>query len=104
MELELRLGAGHRFAWSRASLALGLELGPLLVFQTLADDSSRTSLGLTTALSLEGRVKLFGPLEAFLHGAGGGAVVKKIRLAPAEADRIVFVPRLAATLGLALSF
>ncbi len=104
MELELRLGAGHRFAWSRASLALGLELGPLLVFQTLADESSRTSLGLTTAISLEGRVKLFGPLEAFLHGAGGGAVVKKIRLAAAEPDRIVFVPRLAATLGLALSF
>jgi hypothetical protein len=107
MELELRLGAGHRFSWSRASVALGLEVGPLLVFQSdLPGGEARTSLGLTTALSLEGRVKLFRPLEAFLNGSGGGAVVKKMDFMNPQspAGRLAFAPRVSATIGLALSF
>jgi hypothetical protein len=97
-ELELRLGTGHRFSWSPASVALGVETGPLLILQSqLPDGSSRTSLGLVLALSLEGRVKLVGPLEAFLQGTAGGALVKKLA-------GVTVVPRLAATVGLALAF
>ena len=97
-ELELRFGSGHRFSWQRASLALGVELGPLLILQSaLPDDSSRTSLGLALGLSLEGRVTLAGPLEAFLLGTGGGAIVKKLA-------GVTLAPRLGATVGLALSF
>jgi hypothetical protein len=97
-ELELRVGTGHRFAWSRASLALGLELGPLLVLQNdLPDDSDRVSLGLTTGLGVEGRVRIAGPLEAFLLVNGGGAIVKK-------RPGISLVPRLGGSVGLALAF
>ena len=97
-ELELRVGTGHRFSWQRASLALGVETGPLVIFQSeLPDTTSRTSLGLALALSLEGRGRIVGPLEVFLHGIGGGAVVKKLA-------GVTLVPRLGATLGLALSF
>jgi hypothetical protein len=70
----------------------------LLVLQSaLPDASSRTSLGLALALSLEGRVRLAGPLEVFLHGSGGGAVVKKL-------SGVTLAPRVGAALGLALSF
>lgn len=97
-ELELRLGTGHRFSWQRASLALGVETGPLLILQSaLPDGSARTSLGLAMALCLEGRIALFGPLEAFVSGTGGGAVVKKLA-------GVTLAPRLGASLGLALSF
>jgi hypothetical protein len=97
-ELELRLGTGHRFSWRRASLALGVETGPLLILQNaLPDGSSRTSLGLALALSLEGRVKLAGPLEVFVHATGGGAVVKKLA-------GVTLAPRLGATVGLAFAF
>jgi hypothetical protein len=97
-ELELRLGTGHRFAWSAGSVAIGVETGPLLILQSgLPDLSSRTSLGLALALSLEGRVKLIGPLEAFVQGTAGGAVVKKLA-------GVTLAPRLGGTVGLALSF
>ncbi len=97
-ELELRVGTGHRFSWPPGSLTLGLETGPLLIFQAaLPDGSSRTSLGLTLVLSLEGRVRLVGPLELFLNGTGGGALVKKLA-------GVTLVPRVGATLGLALGF
>lgn len=97
-ELELRIGSGHRFTWSPASVALGVETGPLVIFQSgLPDASSRTSLGLVLGLSLEGRVKVAGPLEAFLQGSAGGALVKKLA-------GVTVVPRLSATVGLALAF
>ncbi len=96
-ELELRAGGGHRFAWRAASLALGLELGPLLVLQhALPDTTSRTGLGLAGVLSLETRVRLAGPVEAFLLGTGGGTIIKKL-------EGVSVTPRLAATLGLALT-
>lgn len=96
-ELELRAGGGHRFAWQRASLALGLEVGPLLVLQReLPDTTSRTGLGLAGALSLELRVKLAGPVEAFLLGTGGGTVIKKLA-------GVEVAPRVAASLGVALT-
>lgn len=97
-ELELRVGTGHRFAFEQASVALGLELGPLLVLQSsLPDDSNRTSLGGVACLSVEGRLKLGGPVEAFLLGTAGGALVKKLA-------GITAVPRLGASLGLAINF
>ena len=97
-ELELRLGTGHRFSWQRASLALGVETGPLLIFQSgLPDGSARTSLGLSLALFVEGRLKLVGPLEAFVQGSGGGALVKKLA-------GVTMTPRLGATIGFAVSF
>lgn len=97
LELELRGGAAHRFTWDRGSLALGLELGPLLALQwALPDGSSRTSLGLALALGLEGRLKLAGPLELFVLGGGGGAVAKKL-------GGVTLVPRVSLSLGLALS-
>ncbi len=98
LELELRVGAGHRFPWTRGSLALGLELGPLLVLQSaLPDGSSRTSLGLAACLALEGRAHIAGPVEAFVIGTGGGALVKKL-VGPSIA------PRLGVSLGLAVTF
>ena len=97
-ELELRLGVGHRFAWERWSLALDVETGPLLAFQSdLPDGSGRTSLGLAMCVALEARLKLVGPLEAFAVGTGGGAVVKKL-------SGTTLVPRLAASLGLVFVF
>ncbi len=97
-EFELRVGTGHRFSWQPASLTLSFETGPLLILQSaLPDGSSRTSLGLTLVLSLEARVKLVGPLEFFLHGNGGAAVVKKLA-------GVSLVPRVGATVGLAVSF
>jgi len=96
-EVELRAGAGHRFAWRHGSVAVGLELGPLLVFQRLPDASARTSLGLVGALDLEGRLKVGGPFELFLLGTGGAAVVKKLQ-------GVGLTPRLAATAGVAFTF
>ncbi len=98
VELELRVGTGHRFVWDRGSLALGLELGPVVVLQSqLPDASSRTSLGLSAALALEGRVRLFGPLEAFVLGTGGGAVARRL-------EGTSLIPRLSASVGLAFTF
>jgi hypothetical protein len=97
-EFELRVGTGHRFAWEAASVAIGLEVGPLLVHQSrLPDASMRTSLGLTASLGVEARVRLFGPVEGFLLGTGGGALVKKL-IGP------TIVPRLTASAGLGFSF
>lgn len=97
LELELRGGAGHRFDWARGSLALGLELGPMLALQwALPDDSRRTSLGLALGLSLEGRLALGGPFELFILGSGGGTVAKKLA-------GVTLVPRVALSFGVALS-
>lgn len=98
-EFELRIGTGHRFIWPTASVALGLELGPLLILQdSLPDGSSRKSLGwLVTALSLEGRVKLKGPVELFLLGNAGGWLVKKL-------SGVQLVPRVGALMGVAWRF
>ena len=100
LEFELRVAAGHRFAfgWQRASVTIALEVGPLLVHQArLPDETTRTSLGLTAGLALEGRIKLAGPVELFVLGGGGGALVRKLR-GP------TLVPRLSATAGLGVSF
>ncbi|MEW5737929.1 MAG: caspase family protein [Myxococcota bacterium] len=96
-EVELRAGTGHRFAWKRGSVAVGLELGPLLVFQGLPDASARTSLGLVGVFDLEGRLKVGGPVELFLLGTGGAALVKKL-------TALALVPRLGATAGVAVTF
>ncbi|MCC6335815.1 MAG: caspase family protein [Myxococcales bacterium] len=96
-EFELRVGTGHRFAWRRGSVAVGVEVGPLLVLQSLPNDTARTSLGVTGALDLEGRLKVGGPVELFLLGTGGAAVVKK-------SSGVAVVPRLGATAGVAVSF
>jgi hypothetical protein len=97
-EFELRLGVGHRFSWRAASLSLGLEAGPLLVLQSkLPDGSGRTSLGLASALVIESRVRLLGPLEVLLAGTGGGDVVKLL-------SGVALVPRVSASAGLALRF
>jgi hypothetical protein len=96
-EIEARLSIGHRFAWRRASLALGAEAGPLFVVQALSNGTSRKSLGLVFGLGAEGRFTLTGPLEACLAGSAGAALVKKTA-GPAVA------PRLALTAGLAFRF
>ena len=93
-ELEARLGAGHRFAWRHVSLAVGAEAGPLLVFQSLPNDTGRTSLGLVFGLDAELRVRVGGPFEVFLLGGGGAAVVKK-------SAGVMVAPRLAASAGVA---
>lgn len=96
-EVEARLGTGHRFAWRRASVAVGVEVGPLLVFQSLPNDTARTSLGLGFGLDVEGRLKVGGPVELFLLGGGGAAVVKK-------AAGVAVAPRLSASAGVAFTF
>lgn len=97
-ELELRVGLGHRFAFAPGSVAVGLELGPLLVLQhALPNDSSRVSLGGVAALSVEGRLVLAGPVEAFILGTAGGALVKKLA-------GVTPVPRLSGVLGIAVTF
>ncbi|MFZ5440422.1 MAG: caspase family protein [Myxococcota bacterium] len=97
LELELRAGAGHRFALERGSLALGLELGPMLTHQwALPDQSQRWSLGLALSLGLEGRLKLGGPVELFALVNGGGAVARKL-------IGVTFVPRVTLAFGVALS-
>lgn len=97
-ELELRVGLGHRFAFSPGSVAVGLELGPLLMLQhALPNDTSRLSLGGVAALSVEGRLVLAGPVEAFVLGTAGGALVKKL-------PGITPVPRLSGVLGIAVTF
>ncbi|MFT3707586.1 MAG: caspase family protein [Archangium sp.] len=100
LEFELRIGTGHRFqfGWQRASLAIALETGPLLVHQyDLPDHSTRVSLGLVAVLAIEARVRLVGPVEFFLLGTGGGALVKKL-----SGPQIA--PRLSACAGLGVSF
>ncbi len=97
-ELELRLGAGHRFSWGPWSLALDLTTGPVLVLQNeLPDRSHRVSLALDVCLGLEGRVKLIGPLDLLLGGSGGVVAVKRVTGLPV-------VPRLSASLGVVFTF
>jgi Caspase domain len=98
VEFEVRLSTGHRFSIQNASLGVGVELGALLIFQSnLPNQGRRTSLGATGCVSLEGRIRLVGPLEAFALGTAGGAAVKKL------AGPTV-VPRLSASLGLGVVF
>jgi hypothetical protein len=102
LELELKVGAGRRFVLGVVSLALGLELGPLLVLQSnLPEAQRRTSLGLVADVALELRVQLVGPLELVLLGTAGGAVAKKTT---SSGDAAVLIPRVAASLGVALAF
>jgi hypothetical protein len=96
-ELELSAGAGHRWLWGRASLALGLDLGALLVFQSgLPDGSRRTGLAPTALAGLELRVKVSGPVELFVSARGGLALVKKLA-------GVFAVPRGAGSLGVAFT-
>ncbi|MBL8912170.1 MAG: caspase family protein [Archangium sp.] len=100
IEFELRLGAGHRFSfgWQKTSIAIALEVGPILIHQSrLPDATTRTSLGLTAGLALEGRVQIIGPVEFFVLGSGGGALVKKL-IGPS------LIPRLSISGGLGVSF
>lgn len=95
-ELELRLGLGHGFNWGRFTVGLALEAGPLLILQS-ALIGARTSLALAACVSAEGRVRVAGPVELFLLGTGGGAVIKTL------AGPTV-TPRLSASLGVAVDF
>ncbi len=98
-EIELRFGVAHRFFISRLSVSLGLELGPLLSFQNELPDgrAARTSLGLTGDVQLEGRLPIIRPVELYVLLTGGGAVVKK-------SVGVVPVPRVAGSVGVALTF
>lgn len=99
LELELRLGTGHRFSWREVSLLTGVELGPVLVLQSqLPDGSGRTGLGLTLAAVLEARLRLGGPVEAYLLGTGGGSLIRTI------ISGVTLSPRLAGSLGVAIAF
>ncbi len=98
VELELRGTLGHRFVFEPLSVMVGLELGPLLVFQRhLPDDSARTSLALAADVALEARLAVVGPLALALLGTGGGAVARR-------PSGIVFVPRATVSLGVACVF
>lgn len=96
LELELRIGTGHRFQWTQGSLSLGVELGPLLALQwALPDASQRQSLALVTNLVLEGRYRLGGPFQLALLAHGGALVAKRL-------EGVSLIPRVGATLGLAV--
>ncbi|MHB8872592.1 MAG: caspase family protein [Myxococcaceae bacterium] len=96
-ELELRAGAGHRFAQERSSVALGLEVGALMAWQSdLPDGSRRTGLAPTALGLAELRLKLKGPVEAYLDASAGAALVKKL-------SGTFVIPRASASLGLAVS-
>lgn len=98
-ELELRLGAGHRFFISRLSLSLGVELGALLIFQNeLPALPNRTSLGGSAQATVEARLSIIRPIELYLLATGGGALVKK------TAPGVVPVPRASISAGVAFVF
>lgn len=98
-EVELRIGVAHRFVWSRASLATGVELGPLLVAQSLLPNAtSRTGLGLAGAAALELRARLSGPVEAHALATAGGALLRTI------VSGAVVAPRVGLSLGLVVGF
>lgn len=97
-ELELRAGLGHRFGISRLSVSLGVELGPMLIFQNeLPALDPRTSLGGALQATVEGRLIIVRPLELYLLVLGGGALVKK-------SAGVVPVPRAALSGGIAFAF
>lgn len=95
-ELELRVGGAHRFVTGRLALALGVELGAVLVHQSeLPDATSRTGLSPLVQVSSGLRSVLVGPVELFLQLAGGVAAVK-------TRAGVGAVPRASGTLGLAV--
>lgn len=97
-ELELRVGAGHRFFVSRLSLSLGLEVGALLVLQNdLPDHKPRAGMGPSAQLVFEARLPIIRPVELYLLGTGGGAVLRKV-------SGVFLAPRVAASAGVALVF
>jgi hypothetical protein len=97
-EFEPRVGAGHRFFVSRASLSLGLELGAFVASQTqLPDGSARLSLAGVGQLNLEGRLPIVRPVELYVLLSAGGAAVNK------QAG-VTLVPRASGSVGVALAF
>jgi hypothetical protein len=102
LELELKVGTGRRFVFGRASVAIDLELGPLVVLQShLPTPADRVSLGLVVDAALELRVVLVGPIELALLGSAGGVVAKK---ETAVDPAVVLIPRVGASLGVAYAF
>lgn len=99
LEFELRVGAGHFFRWSQVSVAIGVELGPLVVHQTDVPGTLpiRTSLALVAAACLELRVEVYGPVQLVVTGLGGGVLAKK-------PEGLVVIPRLGASLGVGYAF
>ena len=95
-EFELRLGLGRGFSWDCVTVGLALEAGPLLILQS-ALIGARTSLAMAACVSAEGRVRVAGPVELFLLGTGGGAVIRTL------AGPTV-TPRLSASVGVAVDF
>lgn len=97
-EFELRAGAAHRFFISRLSVSIGLELGALLVSQNdIPAQPARTSVGPLAQLIVEARLPIIRPIELYVLGSGGGAVMKKMAgVAP--------IPRAVITGGVALVF
>lgn len=78
VEVEGRIGWQARWRPWRLSLAVGPEVGAVLVLQrNLPDGSSRTGLEPYFGGALSARLKLFGPLWLELGGGAGALVVKK---------------------------
>jgi hypothetical protein len=78
LELEGRIGWQLRWRPWRLSLALGPELGAVLVLQrALPDGTSRTGLEPYLGLTAQARLKLVGPVWLELGGGAGGLAVKK---------------------------
>lgn len=97
-EFELRGGAAHRFFISRLSVSLGLELGALLVSQNdIPSQPARTSLGPSAQVIVELRLPIIRPIELYVLGTGGAAVMKKM-------SGVSPLPRAALTGGVAFVF
>ncbi len=96
-ELELRAGAAHRFERDRLGVALGVQLGAVLVLQSnLPYGPDRTGLEPTALAEAELRYRIAGPFEAFLQASVGAAAVKKLA-------GTTVVPRGSGSLGIAWS-
>lgn len=99
-EAELRVGAGHRFQRGRISAQLALELGAVAVFQhDVPASNNRNGLEPVAMVTVEGRVRVVGPVHAYLLVEGGGALVKED-----SASSIRAAPRLTGSAGLGFTF
>jgi hypothetical protein len=98
MELELRVGSGHRLQRGSFAAALGLELGAVGVWQRgFTSAPARFGLEPTALIATEVRWAFADPFSIYVAAQGGAAVVKK-------ETGLTGVPRFGAGAGIAASF
>ena len=98
MELELRIGAGHRLQRGSFAAAFGLELGAVGVWQRgFTSASPRFGLEPTAVVATEVRWAFAGPFSIYVTAQGGAAAVKK-------ESGVSVIPRFGAGAGVAATF